>query len=314
MSVRAVSISGGGPELAGDLYLPDQASGRVPAVITASGFGGVKEMLLPSFARAFADAGFATLAIDFAGFGASDGEPRQLVDPERQIADMRRGLTFLAARPEVDATRLGVWGPSMCGAHALVIAGTDPRVRCAVSIIPFVKAPSKPNPRVAVAVAVDAVRRALGGKAGMIAASGAPGELACMNTDGALAWISEVSRGAPLFRNEVTLSSLLKVASYRPMRLVGAAGIKVPLRTILAKADTVTPANSARAELAGIAQNDIVEFPDTHFELFGHNLGAVIDLTVDWFTRHLLTSGRVDQESAGSPRRVGRAACVRMTK
>jgi hypothetical protein len=154
---------------------------------------------------------------------------------------------------------------------------------------------------VAFAVAADVVRRALGGKPGMIAASGAPGELACMNTDGALAWITEVSRGAPLFRNEVTLSSLLKVASYRPMRLVGPAGIKVPLRTILAKADTVTPADSARAELAGIAQNDIIEFPDTHFELFGQNLGAVIDLTVEWFTRHLLASGRVDQQSAGNP-------------
>lgn len=299
MSVLAVSIVGGGPELRGDLYLPDPARSRVPAVITASGFGGVKEMLLPAFARAFADAGVATLAIDFAGFGASAGEPRQLVDPERQIADMRRGLTFLAARPDVDATRLGVWGPSMCGAHALVIAGTDPRVRAAVSIIPFVKAPKKPNPRVALAVAFDAVRRALGGKGGMIAASGAPGELACMNTDGALAWITEVSRAAPSFRNEVTLSSLLKVASYRPMRLVGAGGIKVPLRTILAKADTVTPADSARAELAGIAHNDIVEFPDTHFELFGQNLGAVIDLTVEWFTRHLAPTQRAAPNLTG---------------
>lgn len=301
MNVETLTISGDGPDLAADLYLPEPASGRVPAVITASGFGGVKEMLVPSFARALANAGIATLVIDYAGFGASAGEPRQLVDPKRQIADMRRSLTFLAARPEVDAARLGVWGCSMCGAHTLVIAGTDPRVRAAVSLIPFVKAPSKPNPRVVLAVAVDAVKRALGGKAGMIASSGAPGELACMNTDGALAWITEVSRTAPLFRNEVTLSSLLKVASYRPMRLVGPEGIKVPLRTILAKADTVTPADSARAELAGIAQNDIVEFPDTHFELFGQNLGAVIDLTVDWFTRHLLASERVDQQRAGGP-------------
>jgi hypothetical protein len=54
----------------------------------------------------------------------------------------------------------------------------------------------------------------------------------------------------------------------------------------------VTPAASARAELARVVHNDIHEFEGTHFELFGAHLDAVVRLTVDWFTRHLLTFDR----------------------
>jgi dienelactone hydrolase len=287
--MKAVSIVGSGPNLAGDLYLPDLTRGPVPAVVTGSGFGGVKEMLLPAFGEALAAAGIAVLSIDFAGFGASSGAPRQEVDPVAQVADLRRGLDYLSTMPGIDPARLGVWGPSMCGAHTLVVAGTDPRVRAAVSIIPFTKAPRLVAARVSWAVVVDAVRRLFGASGKTIAASGEPGDLAVMTTDGALAWIQEVSAGAPSFRNEVTLASLLKVGAYRPMRMVGASGIRVPLLTILAKDDTLTPATSARAELSSVARHDVVEFPGTHFELFGVHLSAVVDLTVNWFTRHLLT-------------------------
>lgn len=285
--MQAVHITSGGPRLSADLYLPEDACGPVPAVVTGSGFGGVKEMLLPMFARALAEAGIAVLSIDYAGFGASDGEPRQQLDPRAQIRDLQRGLDYLSNLAGIDANRLGAWGPSMCGAHVLVLAGTDPRVRAAVSIIPFVKAPDTPDWAVARAIALDALRRLLGGKGRTIAVSGGPDDFAVMKTDGALAWIREVSAQAPLFRNEVTLASLAKVGAYRPMRIVGPAGIRIPLRTILATADTVTPADSARRELSSVAHNDVVEFPGSHFELFGTHLPEVIRLTVAWFTRHL---------------------------
>src|SRR4051812_1592375 len=160
--VKAVSIVGRGPNLAGDLYLPDLSRGPVPAVVTGSGFGGVKEMLLPVFCEALAAAGIAVLSIDFAGFGASAGEPRQHVDPVAQVAGLRRGLDYLSTMPGSDPARLGVWGPSRCGAHTLVVAGPDPRVGAAVSIIPFVKAPRVVAAKVGWAVVVDSVRRLLG--------------------------------------------------------------------------------------------------------------------------------------------------------
>jgi dienelactone hydrolase len=288
---ESIVIAEGGPQLAGDLYLPDAPDPTARgyrAVIAGSGFGGVKEMLLPAFAEALAKAGIATLLVDFAGFGASAGVPRQHVDPRAQIRDMRRGLDHLARDPRIDASKLGVWGPSMCGAHALVLAGTDPRIRAAVSIIPFVKAASRPpNLHVALALAAHAVRSALRLSPRTIAAAGRPGARAVMTNDGALDWIQAVTRQAPLFRNEVTVASLLEVGAYRPMRMIGRAGIRVPLRTILATDDTITPAASARAELRAAGDHDVVEFPGSHFELFEEHLQRVIALTVDWFTLHL---------------------------
>ena len=133
---KLVFIQAGGPQLGADLYLPPSAAGPVPAVVTGSGFGGVKEMLLPHFASALAEAGVATLAIDYAGFGMSAGEPRQDLDPQAQIRDLRRGLDYLVNDPRVDATRLGAFGPSMCGAHVLVLAGSDARVR-AIFVLGF---------------------------------------------------------------------------------------------------------------------------------------------------------------------------------
>jgi len=43
----------------------------------------------------------------------------------------RRGLTFLEQQPEVDGTKLGVYGHSMGGNLTLYVAGTDDRVRVA---------------------------------------------------------------------------------------------------------------------------------------------------------------------------------------
>jgi dienelactone hydrolase len=287
---HSIAITGNGPDLAADLYLPAHVQGLVPAVVTGSGFGGVKEMLLPAFGEALADAGIATLAVDYAGFGRSAGEPRQDLDPRAQIRDLRRGLDFLCRDRRIDAGKLGVFGPSMCGAHALVIAGTDARVRAAVSIVPFVRAPqSPPGARLALALALDALRRLVFLPSRRIAVAGAPNTLAVMTSDGALEWIQQMAASAPSFRNEVSVRSLARVAGYRPLRWVGRQGIRLPLRTILSTSDTITPAALARHELRDVEQ-DVVEFPGSHFELFGEHLDEVLRLTVEWFVRHLAVS------------------------
>jgi uncharacterized protein len=284
---QVVSIEQGGPRLAADLYLPAAAAGPVPAVVTGSGFGGVKEMLLPHFAAALARAGVATLAVDYAGFGASEGEPRQDLDPRAQIRDLRRGLDFLAADARIDSARLGAFGPSMCGAHVLVLAGTDARVRAAVSMVPFVRAPrTPPNPKLIRSILLDGLRGLLGMRSELVAAAGLPGERAVMTDDGALAWITAMSAAAPTFRNAITIRSLVRLSRYRPMRMLGARGIRVPLRTILSRDDGITPAALARTEMRSVV-HDCVELSGTHFELFGEHLPEATRLTVEWLARHL---------------------------
>jgi uncharacterized protein len=285
--MQTIEIKDGGPDLAADLYLPANPGGPVPAVVTGSGFGGVKEMLLPHFGRALASAGVATLAIDYAGFGGSKGAPRQDLDPRAQIRDLRRGLDYLSSDTRVDARRLGVFGPSMCGAHTLVVAAVDPRIRAAVTMVPFVRAPkSPPSGGLALALAADTLKRALGLSSRLVAIAGRPQSDAVMTTDGALEWIEKVAAEAPSFRNEITVRSLARLAVYRPMRQAGPRGIRVPLRAILSTSDSITPAALARRELRAVS-HDAVEFDGTHFELFGKHLEQVTRSTVDWFAEHL---------------------------
>jgi dienelactone hydrolase len=90
----------------------------------AHGLGGVKEMYLERYARRFAEAGVAALLFEFRGFGASGGEPRQRIFPKDHIEDYRSALTWLSMQPEIDAGRLGVWGTSFSGGHALCVPKT----------------------------------------------------------------------------------------------------------------------------------------------------------------------------------------------
>ena len=83
-----------GVTLRGWFYRPDGARGPWPTVVMAHGFSAVKEMYLDAFAEGFAAAGLASLVFDNRNFGASDGEPRQEIDPWAQVRDYRHAITL----------------------------------------------------------------------------------------------------------------------------------------------------------------------------------------------------------------------------
>jgi hypothetical protein len=132
-----VEFSSEGSTIRGWLYTP-QGSGPFPAVALAGGWCYVRELVMPYYAQAFADAGIAALVFDYRNLGVSEGEPRQHLDPWMQIRDYQNALNFLERHDDVDPTRLGVWGISYSGGHALILGAIDPRVRCLVSQIPVV--------------------------------------------------------------------------------------------------------------------------------------------------------------------------------
>jgi fermentation-respiration switch protein FrsA (DUF1100 family) len=132
-----VTFASKGIEIVGDLYLPE-GDGPFPVVVMAGGWCYVKELIQPQYGAYFVDAGYAALIFDYRCFGESGGEPRQHIDPWDQIEDYRNGISFVATLPEVDASRIGIWGISYSGGHVLVVGATDPRVRCVVSNIPVV--------------------------------------------------------------------------------------------------------------------------------------------------------------------------------
>ena len=84
-----VWITSHGEQLAAYLYRPDGREGPVPCVVMAHGFSGTRDDALPGYAEAFRDAGFAVVLFDYRHFGASSGQPRQLLDIRRQLQDYR---------------------------------------------------------------------------------------------------------------------------------------------------------------------------------------------------------------------------------
>jgi hypothetical protein len=127
----------GGVKLRGWLFVPP-GEGRRPAITMAHGYAGLKEHALEPFARAFAEAGFVVLLHDHRGFGASEGTPRHDIDPWRQITDWRRAISFLESLDVVDPARIGLWGTSYAGGHAIVLGATERRLRCVVAQVPTI--------------------------------------------------------------------------------------------------------------------------------------------------------------------------------
>lgn len=138
MQTRDVEFKSCGTTIRGTLYMPDNPKGKPPLVVMAGGWCYVKEIVMPYYADDFVDIGCACLIFDYRRFGASDGEPRQHIDPWDQIEDYRNAVTFAKTLKEVDTDRIGVWGISYSGGHAVCVAAIDPRVKFAMSVVPVV--------------------------------------------------------------------------------------------------------------------------------------------------------------------------------
>jgi uncharacterized protein len=134
---REVEFTSGGETVRGDLLLPE-GDGPFPVVVMAGGWCYVKELRQPQYASEFVRRGFAALIFDYRRMGASDGQPRQHIEPWDQIEDYKNAITYVSTLPEIDATRIGIWGISYSGGHVLIVGATDPRVKSVVSTVPVI--------------------------------------------------------------------------------------------------------------------------------------------------------------------------------
>src|SRR5438034_6265933 len=192
----------------------------------AHGFSAVKEMYLDSFAEVFANAGLSALVFDNRNFGASDGEPRQEIDPWAQVRDYRHAITYARTRPEVDRERIGIWGSSYSGGHVLVVGAIDRRVKAVVGQVPLVS--GHDNFRALVRVDfiaglreqfdADRLARYRGEPPAMVPVVDAdPFAPSALPTPESWEWFSETGRTrAPAWRNEVTLRSVEMFTEYEP--------------------------------------------------------------------------------------------------
>src|SRR5215467_2558785 len=138
MTRRDIEFDAEAVTLRGWFYPAAAGSGPGAAVVMSHGFSAVKEMYLDAFAEVFAAGGLNVVVFDNRCFGASDGEPRQSIDPWAQVRDYRHAITYASTLPEVDSRRIGIWGSSYSGGHVLVVAAIDRRVKAVVSQVPLV--------------------------------------------------------------------------------------------------------------------------------------------------------------------------------
>ena len=135
--VRPVEFKSEGSRISALLYLP-AGRGPHPCVVMGGGWCYVKELAQPSYAEVFAGKGLAALIFDYRHMGASEGMPRQHIDPWKQIEDYRNSISFVEELEEVDKTRIGAWGISYSGGHVLILGAVDQRVRAVSSIVPVI--------------------------------------------------------------------------------------------------------------------------------------------------------------------------------
>ncbi|MBC6406666.1 MAG: alpha/beta hydrolase [Rhodobacteraceae bacterium] len=106
--------------LKGQLYLPEGATGPLPAAVVTGAWTTVKEQMPGTYGRELASYGFAALAFDFTGWGESEGTPRFVEDPKTKTADIHAATAFLASLPEVDKTRIS--GLGVCASSGYMAA------------------------------------------------------------------------------------------------------------------------------------------------------------------------------------------------
>ena len=282
----------------GWFYTPDTgtANKRFPTIVMAHGFSAVKEMRLDRFAEAFAAAGMASLVFDYRGFGTSDGEPRQDIDPWAQIADYRNAISYARQLPEVDRERIGIWGSSYSGGHVLVVGALDRRVKAVVSQVPLIDAWESlgsmlgVDARAAMAQQfIEERERLYDGAAPLtmpvVGAAGAP---AALPGDEAWEWFQLAAKTAPTWKNEITLRSMERLLEYAPGRYIDRIA-PTPLLLIVAERDFLPVDIAQRAfERAGEPKR-LCMLPAGHFAAYEPpHFATASREAVEWFGRHLL--------------------------
>jgi cephalosporin-C deacetylase-like acetyl esterase len=141
------------------LLIPDKRAPRAPGLLYIHWHGGMydlgKEQLLvgvdaqPAYAPVCAEKGVVALAIDGWCFGERKHDENGRRGEEDTFKEMYwkgrvlfgmmmfdefRGVDYLAGRPEVDSSRLGVLGMSMGATKAWWLAALDPRLRVCMDV------------------------------------------------------------------------------------------------------------------------------------------------------------------------------------
>jgi carboxymethylenebutenolidase len=133
---ETVTYRSGADQVTGYLALPSGGGAKKPAVVVIHEWWGLNDFVRGK-ANALAEEGYVALAVDlYRGKSATDPDTaHQLMrglPEDRALRDLEAAFTYLASRPDVDATHIGSIGWCMGGGYSLALAVAEPRLAGAV--------------------------------------------------------------------------------------------------------------------------------------------------------------------------------------
>jgi fermentation-respiration switch protein FrsA (DUF1100 family) len=290
-----VEFPAGDVTLRGWLFTPDDKTGPFPLVVGTHGFAAVKEQSLNEVGEALSQAGLMALIYDHRCLGESDGLPRGHIDPWAQIRDYRHAISFAETLETVDPNRIGVWGTSYSGAHAIVVAAVDKRVKAACAQVPMI-------------AGVDMLQRGMDSSAFYILLDQLDDERRrwARGEDPARLKVAalDLSEGpafttfrrsynfyhhhkAPTWKNELTLMSLDLAVEYNPSAYIERLDT-TPFQFVIAQDDIGTPTDfqlEAYGRIRG--PKELVIIPGDHYTSYLEFLPMAAGAAADFFSRQL---------------------------
>lgn len=285
-------FSSEGTRCAGRLYLPAE-KGPYPAVIMAHGFAAEYSFGLPAFAEQFVARGLAVYMFDYGHFGASEGEPRHLLNPALQIRNWRAAVEHVRRLPDVQSDRIALWGTSFSGGHVLVVAAKTPGLSAVVAQVPFVDGFAvtlNSNLKFVLEGILHGLRDILRAvtfrQPHYVPVVADPDTFAVMNTpESKPGYLALVPEGSD-WENRCPARIFWRIPFYRPGRL--ASRIKCPILIVAAENDSLIPLKAVENTARKIGEVQYVSLPVGHFALYtGDTFAYVADLQGNFLQQHL---------------------------
>jgi dipeptidyl aminopeptidase/acylaminoacyl peptidase len=293
MQEEQVEFFSFGHRLDGVLRRPDDASGRLPTIVQGPGWLGLaRAKTYEPWHRAFTNAGYAVLAFDYRGFGASEGD-RGWILPDRMVEDIVNAVSWVTTRPDLDGERIGLYGiGGIGGGNAIIAASMIERVRCVA--VQSVVADGREWLRrmrseadwidYVERVAVDAQNWVSTGESALVN----PRTDISVATPERRAYTNKQdvdSRMEPEFH----LQSASALMRYRPLTYVSRLSPRAALLLTSVENDSVTPEDHANLlyEAAGPPKRLIRQTGTTHYRSYTDNYEMLSDEIVSWFDRYL---------------------------